>query len=157
MSLRSVIIIPFWCVFFLTGMYTLRVDCTPSLHTLVYDLTKQVNTHANAHIHTHIHIHYILRAHVHIAERRWYGGESTWVISGERKKHCTQVAFYDNILSALYDTTHLTRCGGHSNNKPLLHCLGNKAGPSSAKAGPLAPPMSMPGQKSWAGGELNVE
>uniref|UniRef100_A0AAQ6A1Z7 Glutamate carboxypeptidase 2 n=1 Tax=Amphiprion ocellaris TaxID=80972 RepID=A0AAQ6A1Z7_AMPOC len=24
------------------GMYTLRVDCTPSLHTLVYDLTKQV-------------------------------------------------------------------------------------------------------------------
>ncbi|KAM4742232.1 N-acetylated-alpha-linked acidic dipeptidase 2 isoform 2-T2 [Anableps anableps] len=23
------------------GMYTLRVDCTPSLHTLVYDLTKQ--------------------------------------------------------------------------------------------------------------------
>jgi hypothetical protein len=97
------------------------------------------------------------RAHVHIAERRWYGGESTWVISGERKKHCTQVAFYDNILSALYDTTHLTRCGGHSNNKPLLHCLGNKAGPSSAKAGPLAPPMSMPGQKSWAGGELNVE
>uniref|UniRef100_A0A8C5FSU0 N-acetylated alpha-linked acidic dipeptidase 2 n=1 Tax=Gadus morhua TaxID=8049 RepID=A0A8C5FSU0_GADMO len=38
----SVIIIPFWCVFFLTGMYTLRVDCTPSLHTLVYDLTKQI-------------------------------------------------------------------------------------------------------------------
>lgn len=26
------------------GMYTLRVDCTPSLHTLVYDLTKQVST-----------------------------------------------------------------------------------------------------------------
>lgn len=25
------------------GMYTLRVDCTPSLHTLVYDLTKQVS------------------------------------------------------------------------------------------------------------------
>lgn len=25
------------------GMYTLRVDCTPSLHTLVYDLTKQVD------------------------------------------------------------------------------------------------------------------
>ncbi|XP_033971046.1 N-acetylated-alpha-linked acidic dipeptidase 2 [Trematomus bernacchii] len=24
------------------GMYTLRVDCTPSLHTLVYDLTKQI-------------------------------------------------------------------------------------------------------------------
>uniref|UniRef100_A0A3Q3WGA2 Aminopeptidase NAALADL1 n=1 Tax=Mola mola TaxID=94237 RepID=A0A3Q3WGA2_MOLML len=24
------------------GMYTLRVDCTPSLHTLVYDLTKQL-------------------------------------------------------------------------------------------------------------------
>ncbi|KAM7413191.1 hypothetical protein PAMA_020525 [Pampus argenteus] len=24
------------------GMYTLRVDCTPSLHTMVYDLTKQV-------------------------------------------------------------------------------------------------------------------
>ncbi|XP_047449238.1 N-acetylated-alpha-linked acidic dipeptidase 2 isoform X2 [Mugil cephalus] len=24
------------------GMYTLRVDCTPSLHTLVYNLTKQV-------------------------------------------------------------------------------------------------------------------
>lgn len=24
-------------------MYTLRVDCTPSLHTLVYDLTKQVH------------------------------------------------------------------------------------------------------------------
>ncbi|XP_026994620.2 N-acetylated-alpha-linked acidic dipeptidase 2 [Tachysurus fulvidraco] len=24
------------------GMYTLRVDCTPSLHTLVYDITKQV-------------------------------------------------------------------------------------------------------------------
>ncbi|XP_010788423.1 putative N-acetylated-alpha-linked acidic dipeptidase [Notothenia coriiceps] len=23
-------------------MYTLRVDCTPSLHTLVYDLTKQI-------------------------------------------------------------------------------------------------------------------
>lgn len=23
-------------------MYTLRVDCTPSLHTLVYDVTKQV-------------------------------------------------------------------------------------------------------------------
>uniref|UniRef100_A0AAZ3PHV4 Glutamate carboxypeptidase 2 n=1 Tax=Oncorhynchus tshawytscha TaxID=74940 RepID=A0AAZ3PHV4_ONCTS len=25
------------------GMYTLRIDCTPSLHTLVYDITKQVN------------------------------------------------------------------------------------------------------------------
>uniref|UniRef100_A0A3P9DEY8 Glutamate carboxypeptidase 2 n=1 Tax=Maylandia zebra TaxID=106582 RepID=A0A3P9DEY8_9CICH len=24
------------------GMYTLRVDCTPSLHTLVYDITKQI-------------------------------------------------------------------------------------------------------------------
>uniref|UniRef100_A0A8B9LP44 glutamate carboxypeptidase II n=1 Tax=Astyanax mexicanus TaxID=7994 RepID=A0A8B9LP44_ASTMX len=24
------------------GMYTLRVDCTPSLHTVVYDITKQV-------------------------------------------------------------------------------------------------------------------
>ncbi|XP_013863452.1 N-acetylated-alpha-linked acidic dipeptidase 2 isoform X1 [Austrofundulus limnaeus] len=24
------------------GMYTLRVDCTPSLHTVVYDLTKQI-------------------------------------------------------------------------------------------------------------------
>eukprot|EP00064_Thunnus_orientalis_P018319 superscaffoldBa00004180_g18416 len=24
------------------GMYTLRVDCTPSLHTMVYDLTKQI-------------------------------------------------------------------------------------------------------------------
>ncbi|XP_058269157.1 N-acetylated-alpha-linked acidic dipeptidase 2 isoform X2 [Hemibagrus wyckioides] len=24
------------------GMYTLRIDCTPSLHTLVYDITKQV-------------------------------------------------------------------------------------------------------------------
>ncbi|XP_034023645.1 N-acetylated-alpha-linked acidic dipeptidase 2 [Thalassophryne amazonica] len=24
------------------GMYTLRVDCTPSLHTLVYELTKQI-------------------------------------------------------------------------------------------------------------------
>lgn len=24
-------------------MYTLRVDCTPSLHTLVYDITKQVD------------------------------------------------------------------------------------------------------------------
>ncbi|KAI3354363.1 hypothetical protein L3Q82_018889, partial [Scortum barcoo] len=24
------------------GMYTLRVDCTPSLHTLVYDLTRQI-------------------------------------------------------------------------------------------------------------------
>ncbi|KAK2847108.1 hypothetical protein Q5P01_010107 [Channa striata] len=24
------------------GMYTLRVDCTPSLHTLVYDITKQL-------------------------------------------------------------------------------------------------------------------
>ncbi len=23
-------------------MYTLRVDCTPSLHTLVYDITKKV-------------------------------------------------------------------------------------------------------------------
>uniref|UniRef100_A0A8C9Y668 Glutamate carboxypeptidase 2 n=1 Tax=Sander lucioperca TaxID=283035 RepID=A0A8C9Y668_SANLU len=26
------------------GMYTLRVDCTPSLHTLVYDITKQVTS-----------------------------------------------------------------------------------------------------------------
>uniref|UniRef100_A0A671VJ59 glutamate carboxypeptidase II n=1 Tax=Sparus aurata TaxID=8175 RepID=A0A671VJ59_SPAAU len=26
------------------GMYTLRVDCTPSLHTLVYDLTKQITS-----------------------------------------------------------------------------------------------------------------
>ncbi|KAK5868520.1 hypothetical protein PBY51_009527 [Eleginops maclovinus] len=26
------------------GMYTLRVDCTPSLHTLVYDLTKQLDS-----------------------------------------------------------------------------------------------------------------
>ncbi|XP_051522205.1 putative N-acetylated-alpha-linked acidic dipeptidase [Myxocyprinus asiaticus] len=26
------------------GMYTLRVDCTPSLHTLVYDITKQVSS-----------------------------------------------------------------------------------------------------------------
>ncbi|XP_054884561.1 N-acetylated-alpha-linked acidic dipeptidase 2 [Poeciliopsis prolifica] len=26
------------------GMYTLRVDCTPSLHTLVYDLTKQISS-----------------------------------------------------------------------------------------------------------------
>ncbi|XP_028320694.1 N-acetylated-alpha-linked acidic dipeptidase 2 [Gouania willdenowi] len=26
------------------GMYTLRVDCTPSLHTLVYDLTKQIDS-----------------------------------------------------------------------------------------------------------------
>ncbi|KAM4742233.1 N-acetylated-alpha-linked acidic dipeptidase 2 isoform 3-T3 [Anableps anableps] len=26
------------------GMYTLRVDCTPSLHTLVYDLTKQIES-----------------------------------------------------------------------------------------------------------------
>lgn len=38
------------CVFkcistpWIPGMYTLRVDCTPSLHTLVYDLTKQVRT-----------------------------------------------------------------------------------------------------------------
>lgn len=24
-------------------MYTLRVDCTPSLHTVVYDLTKEVS------------------------------------------------------------------------------------------------------------------
>lgn len=26
------------------GMYTLRVDCTPSLHTLVYDITKQIGS-----------------------------------------------------------------------------------------------------------------
>uniref|UniRef100_A0A8C1N7R7 Aminopeptidase NAALADL1 n=1 Tax=Cyprinus carpio TaxID=7962 RepID=A0A8C1N7R7_CYPCA len=26
------------------GMYTLRVDCTPSLHTLVYDITKKVSS-----------------------------------------------------------------------------------------------------------------
>ncbi|KAL0973452.1 hypothetical protein UPYG_G00203830 [Umbra pygmaea] len=26
------------------GMYTLRVDCTPSLHTLVYEITKQVSS-----------------------------------------------------------------------------------------------------------------
>uniref|UniRef100_A0AAZ3SDM7 Aminopeptidase NAALADL1 n=1 Tax=Oncorhynchus tshawytscha TaxID=74940 RepID=A0AAZ3SDM7_ONCTS len=26
------------------GMYTLRIDCTPSLHTLVYDITKQVSS-----------------------------------------------------------------------------------------------------------------
>lgn len=26
----------------IAGMYTLRVDCTPSLHTLVYDITKKV-------------------------------------------------------------------------------------------------------------------
>lgn len=26
------------------GMYTLRVDCTPSLHTLVYDVTKQIGS-----------------------------------------------------------------------------------------------------------------
>ncbi|TRY59122.1 hypothetical protein DNTS_009563, partial [Danionella cerebrum] len=26
------------------GMYTLRVDCTPSLHTLVYDITKKVGS-----------------------------------------------------------------------------------------------------------------
>ncbi|PWA20475.1 hypothetical protein CCH79_00003726, partial [Gambusia affinis] len=26
------------------GMYTLRVDCTPSLHTLVYDLTKHISS-----------------------------------------------------------------------------------------------------------------
>uniref|UniRef100_A0A8C6WRZ5 Glutamate carboxypeptidase 2 n=1 Tax=Neogobius melanostomus TaxID=47308 RepID=A0A8C6WRZ5_9GOBI len=26
------------------GMYTLRVDCTPSLHTLVYDITKQIDS-----------------------------------------------------------------------------------------------------------------
>ncbi|TWW77437.1 N-acetylated-alpha-linked acidic dipeptidase 2 [Takifugu flavidus] len=26
------------------GMYTLRVDCTPSLHSLVYDLTKQISS-----------------------------------------------------------------------------------------------------------------
>lgn len=26
------------------GMYTLRVDCTPSLHTLVYDVTKQIRS-----------------------------------------------------------------------------------------------------------------
>ncbi|XP_053177566.1 N-acetylated-alpha-linked acidic dipeptidase 2 [Scomber japonicus] len=26
------------------GMYTLRVDCTPSLHTMVYDLTKQISS-----------------------------------------------------------------------------------------------------------------
>ncbi|XP_063061075.1 N-acetylated-alpha-linked acidic dipeptidase 2-like [Engraulis encrasicolus] len=26
------------------GMYTLRVDCTPSLHTLVYDITKKISS-----------------------------------------------------------------------------------------------------------------
>ncbi|KAK7883295.1 hypothetical protein WMY93_029469 [Mugilogobius chulae] len=26
------------------GMYTLRVDCTPSLHTLVYDITRQISS-----------------------------------------------------------------------------------------------------------------
>ncbi|KAK5616575.1 Glutamate carboxypeptidase 2 [Crenichthys baileyi] len=26
------------------GMYTLRVDCTPSMHTLVYDITKQITS-----------------------------------------------------------------------------------------------------------------
>ncbi|CAL9683855.1 unnamed protein product [Knipowitschia caucasica] len=26
------------------GMYTLRVDCTPSLHTLVYEITKQISS-----------------------------------------------------------------------------------------------------------------
>lgn len=31
------------CSCLLPGMYTLRVDCTPSLHTVVYDLTKQVS------------------------------------------------------------------------------------------------------------------
>uniref|UniRef100_A0A8C7FMF9 Aminopeptidase NAALADL1 n=1 Tax=Oncorhynchus kisutch TaxID=8019 RepID=A0A8C7FMF9_ONCKI len=32
------------------GMYTLRIDCTPSLHTLVYDITKQVNLNQQEHI-----------------------------------------------------------------------------------------------------------
>ena len=32
------------------GMYTLRVDCTPSLHTLVYDLTKQVSSNGAVHL-----------------------------------------------------------------------------------------------------------
>lgn len=31
------------CSCLLPGVYTLRVDCTPSLHTAVYDLTKQVS------------------------------------------------------------------------------------------------------------------
>uniref|UniRef100_A0A8C2GLT0 Aminopeptidase NAALADL1 n=1 Tax=Cyprinus carpio TaxID=7962 RepID=A0A8C2GLT0_CYPCA len=32
------------CVCVCAGMYTLRVDCTPSLHTLVYDITKKVSS-----------------------------------------------------------------------------------------------------------------
>lgn len=35
-------------------MYTLRVDCTPSLHTLVYDITKQVSkTQSKSVLHLH--------------------------------------------------------------------------------------------------------
>lgn len=30
-------------LFLVIGMYTLRVDCTPSLHSLVYNLTKEVS------------------------------------------------------------------------------------------------------------------
>lgn len=33
-----------WRVYVYAGMYTLRVDCTPSLHTIVYDITKKVRT-----------------------------------------------------------------------------------------------------------------
>uniref|UniRef100_A0A8C6KV66 Glutamate carboxypeptidase 2 n=1 Tax=Nothobranchius furzeri TaxID=105023 RepID=A0A8C6KV66_NOTFU len=39
------------------GMYTLRVDCTPSLHTLAYDITKQVSLLAHTtHLKLIIHI-----------------------------------------------------------------------------------------------------
>lgn len=38
-------------IFFIPGMYTLRVDCTPSLHTLVYDLTKQVSMDYQVYVH----------------------------------------------------------------------------------------------------------
>lgn len=40
--------ISFSSCLWITGMYTLRVDCTPSLHTLVYDLTKQVSRFIHA-------------------------------------------------------------------------------------------------------------
>uniref|UniRef100_A0A9J8BRF9 Aminopeptidase NAALADL1 n=1 Tax=Cyprinus carpio carpio TaxID=630221 RepID=A0A9J8BRF9_CYPCA len=41
---ESLILILCVCVCVCAGMYTLRVDCTPSLHTLVYDITKKVSS-----------------------------------------------------------------------------------------------------------------